>query len=189
MVPSTLHQCFKYVEDDATVRTVFTEKQQFKGVESYFTDAFLYQEDNKASKQPLPDDDDSGNEANSESERDTPATLACELIVACFNDPQCNNPSEDDDEWVINENVAFDYPESIGLLESADNSFLHMPLHKPNMTSTSVECAERSVFVVPPSKTSQSLIVFGRAQLRRPAVTNSSSDSEPPQFFHYARST
>jgi len=35
-----------------------------------------------------------------------PATFACELIVACFNNPQCNNPiGDDDDEWVINENV------------------------------------------------------------------------------------
>jgi len=31
IVPSTLHQCFKYVEDDATGRIVFAEKQPFKG--------------------------------------------------------------------------------------------------------------------------------------------------------------
>jgi len=42
IVPSTLHQCFKYVEDDATVRTAFAEKQPFKGVKNYFTDALLY---------------------------------------------------------------------------------------------------------------------------------------------------
>ena len=42
--------------------------------------------------------------------------------------------------------------------------------------------------MVPPSKRSQSLIVFGRAQLRRSANTDSSSDSKPPQFFHYERS-
>jgi len=35
---------------------------------------------------------------------------------------------------------------------------------------------------------SQSPIIFGRAQLRRSTVTDSSSDSEPPQFFHNARS-
>ena len=46
-----------------------------------------------------------------------PVTFACEPIVACFNDPQCNNLIGDNaDEWVINDNVAFDYPESVGLL-------------------------------------------------------------------------
>ena len=42
IVPFTLHQCFKYVEDDTTVQTVFAEKQPSKGVENYFTDALLY---------------------------------------------------------------------------------------------------------------------------------------------------
>jgi len=51
---------------------MFVEKQPFKGVKNYFTDALLYQEIGKASKEPLPDDDDSGNEADSESEGDTP---------------------------------------------------------------------------------------------------------------------
>ena len=56
-------------------------------MESYFTDAFLYQEANKVSKEPLPEDDDSDNEADLESEEDTPATFACEPIVAYLNDP------------------------------------------------------------------------------------------------------
>ena len=94
----------------------------------------------------------------------------------------------EDDEWVINENVIVDYPTSAELVESVDNSPLHMPLHKLGITSTFVECAEGSVFVVPPSKKSQSPIVFGRTQLRRSVITDSSSDSEPPQFFYYARS-
>ena len=88
-------------------------------MEKYFTDSLLYQEANKVSKEPLPDDDDSGNEADAESEGDTPATLVGEPIVACFNNPQCNNSSEDDDEWVINDNVTFDYPASVELLESS----------------------------------------------------------------------
>ena len=65
------------VEDDAMVQMVFAEKQPFKGMKNYFTDALLYKEASKASKEPLPDDDDSGNETDSESEGDTPATLAC----------------------------------------------------------------------------------------------------------------
>jgi len=136
----------------------------------------------------LPDNDDSGNEADSESEGDTPATLVDELIVACFNNPQCNNPSEDDDEWVINDNISFDYPASVELFESVANSTLHMPLHKPSMSSTYVECMEGSVFVIYPSKRSQSPIIFGKTQPQGSMITDLSSDLEPPQYFHYIRS-
>ena len=52
-----------------------------------------------------------------------------------------------------------------------------------------VECGEGSIFVVPPSKKNQSPIVFVRAQLRISTVTDLSSDLEPPQIFHYGRST
>ena len=120
-------------KDDTIVQTVFAEKQPFKGVENYFTDALLYQEVSETSKDSLPDSDDSGNEADSESEGDTPVTLVSEPIIACFNNPQCNTLSEDDDEWVINDNVSFDYPVSFELFESVTNSSLHMPLHKLRM--------------------------------------------------------
>ena len=76
----------------------------------------------------------------------------------------------------------------VELFESVANSSLHMPLHKSSMSDTSVKCAEGSVFIIPPSKRSQSSIIFSRAQLRRPEVTDLSSDSEPSQFFHYVRS-
>ena len=66
----------------------------------------------KKSKEPLPDNDNSDNEPNSESERGMPATLTGEPIIACFNNPQCNTPSEDEGEWVINDNISFDYPVS-----------------------------------------------------------------------------
>ena len=100
----------------------------------------------------MPDNDDSGNEADSEFEGDTSATLIAEPIVACFDNPQCNNPSEDDDEWVINDNISFDYPASVELFKSVTNSSLHMPLHKPSTSSTSVECIEGSVLVFLRSK-------------------------------------
>jgi len=66
-------------------------------VKKYFTDALLYQEANKVSKEPLLEDDNSGNEADSESEEDTPATFTCEPIVVYLNEPQCNNPTGDND--------------------------------------------------------------------------------------------
>jgi len=113
-------------------------------------------------KEHLLEDDDSDNEADSESEEDTLGTLAFKPIVAYLNDPQCNNLIGDDDEWVINENITFDYPVSVDLFKSIDNSSLHMPLSMLSMTSTPVEHGEGSVFVIPPSKRSQLPIVFGR---------------------------
>jgi len=48
------------------------------------------------------------------------------------------------------------------------------------MTSMPVESGEGYVFVILPSKRSQSPIVFGKAQLRMSTIIDSSSDSEPP---------
>jgi len=103
-------------------------------------------------KEQLLEDDDSGNEADLESEEDTSATLAFKPIVAYLNDPQCNNPIGDDNEWVINENITFNYPTSVDLFKSVDNSSLHMSLSMLSMTSTPVECGEGSVFFIPPLK-------------------------------------
>ena len=97
-------------------------------------------------------------------EEDTPATFAFKPIIAYLNDPECNNPIEDDGEWVINKNVTFDYPVSVDLFKYADDTSLHIPLFMLNMISMPVENGEGSVFVVPPSKRNQLPIVFGRVQ-------------------------
>ena len=156
-------------------------------MENYFTDALLYQEAGGIPKEPLPDDDESGNETDSESEAGMPAILIGEPIIACLNNPLCNSPSEDEGEWVINDNISFDYPASVGLFESITDSSLHMPLHKPSASSTPMESAEGAVLVIPPSKEGQLPIIFGRTQPRGPTVADSSSDSDTPQFFHYAQ--
>ena len=83
-------------------------------MENYFIDALLYQEASETSKESLPDDDDSGNDADSKSEADMPAILSGEPIIAYLNNPQCNTPSEDEGEWVINDNIFFDYSVSVG---------------------------------------------------------------------------
>src|SRR3954469_4852261 len=44
IVPSTLHQVMKCVDDQGQVCTLVAEQRPFKGVENYFTDALLYQE-------------------------------------------------------------------------------------------------------------------------------------------------
>ena len=67
IVPSTLHECFKYVDDKVMVRMGFAEAQPFKRVKNYFTDSLLYKGSVKVVKKSLPDDVDSGNEADSES--------------------------------------------------------------------------------------------------------------------------
>jgi len=134
---------------------VFAEKQPFKNVENYFTDALLYQEADKVAKEPLLESDDSSNEADFELEEDTPAIFAFKPIVAYFNDPQCNNPIEDVGEWVINENVIFDYLVSVDVFISVDDSSLQMSLSMLSMTSAPVENGEGTIFVIPPSKRSQ----------------------------------
>ena len=63
---------------------------------NYFTDALLYQEVSEASKDSLPNNDDSSNEADSESEDGTSATLVGKPIIAYFN-PQCNTLSEEEE--------------------------------------------------------------------------------------------
>jgi len=128
----------------------------------------------------LPEDVDSGNEADSEPKEDTPAIFSFKPIVADLNDFERNNPTEDDGKWVINESITFDYPESVNLFKSADDTSLHISLSMLSMTSIHVENGEGSVFVIPPSNKNQSPIVFGRVQPRITAVTDSSSDSKPP---------
>ena len=44
IVPSTLHQCFKYIDDDGKVHRVFADEKPSKGKEVYFTDAAMYEE-------------------------------------------------------------------------------------------------------------------------------------------------
>lgn len=50
-VPSTLHRCFKYIDDDGEVHRVFADEKPFKGKEIYFTEAAMYKEkERKSSK-------------------------------------------------------------------------------------------------------------------------------------------
>lgn len=44
IVPFTLHQCLKYVDDYEQVKMVFAKKRLFKQVEKYFTDSLLYRD-------------------------------------------------------------------------------------------------------------------------------------------------
>jgi len=109
-------------------------------------------------KKPLLDNVDNGTEADAESEEDAPATLVMEPIIAYLGSPECNNPAKNDGEWVINENVAFDYSLCLDhAFNSVDTSSLHMPLPISEMACRHIKDGEGSVFVTPSSKRDQLL--------------------------------
>ena len=60
-------------------------------------------------KKLLPDDIDSNNKVDSESRDDLEFSFDEEPSIAYLNDPDCNNSVDNGDEWVLNENVNFDY--------------------------------------------------------------------------------
>ena len=68
IVPSTLHQVMKYVEEMEKSETLIAERHPFKGVKNYFTDSLLYQDSLEANENPEPEELDSGKEADVEPE-------------------------------------------------------------------------------------------------------------------------
>ena len=49
---TTLHQWFKYIDDDVKVHRVFADEKPFKGKKVYFTDAAMYEEKRPSVKEP-----------------------------------------------------------------------------------------------------------------------------------------
>jgi len=77
--------------------------------------------------------------------------LLLELIVVYLDDFDCNNPAENEDEWVLNENIIFDY--FLCLKDVSVNvRSLHMPLPISKMACMHIHDNEGSVFIVPPCK-------------------------------------
>jgi len=70
IVPSTLHQVMKYVDEEEKVRTLIAERHPFKGVENYFTNSLLYQDSFKADENSHPEELDSGTDADTEPEEE-----------------------------------------------------------------------------------------------------------------------
>ena len=68
IVPSTLHQVMKYVDEDEKVRTLIAERHPFKEVENYFTESLLYQDSLETDENPQPEEPDSDIEADIEPE-------------------------------------------------------------------------------------------------------------------------
>ena len=90
---------------------LIAEKQPFKGVENYFTDALLYRDSFETTESPLPEDD-SGNEADVEPEPEEECLW--ELNVMGINKPDLNNTADDEGEWFINENLDLTYFSTVG---------------------------------------------------------------------------
>ena len=110
----------------------------------------------------LSDDIDSGNETNSKSGEDLEVSFDEEPIVAYLNDPDCNNSVGNGDEWVLNENVNFDYSLCCDDVNSPiDLSPLRMPLSM-SMACMHIEENDESIFVFSSSKKDQSPIIIGR---------------------------
>ncbi|KAJ8644366.1 hypothetical protein MRB53_006114 [Persea americana] len=53
VVPSTLHQCFKYTDSNLTVRRQFVDKKPIQGARVYCSDAALYEEEEQRLDTPL----------------------------------------------------------------------------------------------------------------------------------------
>ena len=141
------------------VKMVFAEIQPFKGMENYFTNSLLYQESHEVVKKLMSIAYDSGNEADSESE----AILSSELIAIYLNgDPPCNNNTADDNgEWVLNDDITFDYSLCFhDVLKSSSLASLHVPLPMSMKACAYIEDDDGASFVVPTSRKDQSPIVL-----------------------------
>ncbi|XXG53393.1 hypothetical protein AAC387_Pa03g1488 [Persea americana] len=53
VVPSTLHQCIKFVGDDGLIHRVFVDKKPFKGKEVHFADSQIYKDEKEKKESPF----------------------------------------------------------------------------------------------------------------------------------------
>ena len=70
----------KYIGEDGRVKMLIAKRHPFKGIENYFTDSLLYQDSLEADGNPHPEESDSGNEADTESEKDE---LSLKIKFSC----------------------------------------------------------------------------------------------------------
>ncbi|XXG85666.1 hypothetical protein AAC387_Pa11g0703 [Persea americana] len=53
VVPSTLHQCIKFVSDDGLIHRVFADKKPFKGKEVHFADSQMYKDEKEKEEEKI----------------------------------------------------------------------------------------------------------------------------------------
>ena len=99
----------KYIDESGRVQTLIAERHPFKGVENYFTDSLLYQESVETDEVPQPEEPDSGNEADTEPEKEE-CMWELDPFVTGINKPDVDNTSVDDvGGWYINEELDLAY--------------------------------------------------------------------------------
>ena len=96
----------KYIDRDEKIWTLIVKRNPFKGVENYFTDSLLYQDSLKTGKNTQPEEPDSGNEANVESEAKDECLWELNPLVMSINKLYVTN---DAGEWYINEELDLAY--------------------------------------------------------------------------------
>ena len=94
-------------------------------------------------------------------------------------------------EWVINDNVSFDYSLCHDNVISPTEllTSYHMPIPSSMKACAYVEDSHGATFIVPPTKKNQLPITFGRVQTRIYIPGNSEEELPPPQFYHYSRTS
>jgi len=86
------------------VRTLIAERYPFNGVENYFTDFLLYQNSLETDENPHPKGPDSGNEADTEPEKDG-CLWEINSLVMSIDKLNFNTTANVEGEWFINENL------------------------------------------------------------------------------------
>ena len=116
-------------------------------MENYFTDSLLYNEEEENEEEPIFHVND-GNEADSEYE--PVVSNENPLVIYLDETPYTHDTVYDDDEWVINENVSFEYPVCT---ENVNNFLSTYTLHVPSLTPMNmciiIEDGKDTVFIVP----------------------------------------
>ena len=131
IIPSTLHQCLKYVDTDNKVRTVVANKQPFKGFENYFTDSLLY--GNESDTESSAHGTDSREEADTEAGFDYNRGYVLNDIVPFVINIDDEQTSEGSCNWQLaNNEINNDLEYSLSLdhviKELYDNPDLYIPL-------------------------------------------------------------
>ena len=87
---------------------MIAERHPFKGVENYFTDSLLYQDSVETNEIPQPEELDSGNEADTEPEKEE-CMWELDPLVTSINKLDVDNNADDVGGWYINEELDLAY--------------------------------------------------------------------------------